>query len=101
MTCIVLLGVITAQAQSTPRVDERQQNQRQRVHEGVKSGELTRAESREAKGNQRHIRRAERRAKSDGVVTRRERAKLHHKQRKASRELHRDKHDAQDRPGAN
>jgi hypothetical protein len=94
---IVLLGVIHAQAQSTPVVDERQHHQRHRIRQGVRTGELTRVEAQEARGNQRKVRRTERRAKADGVVTGRERVRIHHKQNKASRALYKDKHDGQER----
>lgn len=96
---VFMLGVIGAQAQtSTPTVDQRQANQKDRIQQGARSGELTRAETANAVQDQRHIRRAERRAKADGKVTKRERARLNHKQNKASRELRRNKHDAQARP---
>lgn len=88
-------------AQGTPVVDQRQQNQRHRIQQGVVSGELTRTEAADARHDQRKIRRSERRAKADGVVTPREQAKLNRKQNRASRQLRRDKHDAQDRPRAN
>lgn len=95
---VFLIGLTWAQAQSTPVVDQRQQNQRQRIRQGARSGELTKAETGEALQDQRQIRRAERRAKADGDVTARERARLQRKQNKASRELRRNKHDAQARP---
>lgn len=100
LSCMAFGIIISAKAQ-TPGVNERQQNQRERIHQGVASGELTRRETAHAVQDQRHIRRAERRAKADGKVTNGERARLHHKQNTASRELSRNKHDAQDRPRAN
>mgnify|MGYP003575687574 CR=1 FL=1 len=98
---VAFVGIVHAQAQNTPMVDQRQKVQRHRVHNGVAYGELTRREAVDARHDQRRIRRTERRAKADGVVTNQERARLQHKQNKASRELRRDKHDAQDRPLAN
>jgi len=95
---VFLVGLSWAQAQSTPVVDQRQQNQRHRIRQGAKSGELTKVETAEATQDQRQIRRAERRAKADGNVTPSERARLQRKQNKASRELRRNKHDAQARP---
>lgn len=86
-----------AMAQVTPGVDERQENQRDRLQQGVASGELTRKEAAHARADQRHIRKAERRAKADGVVTGQEKARLHHKQNKASRQLKRNKNDGQER----
>lgn len=93
--------IISANAQTTPRVDQRQDNQRQRIQQGVASGELTRRETAHAVQDQRRIRRAENIAEADGTVTQRERARLHHMQNTASRQLSRNKHDAQDRPRAN
>jgi len=87
-------------AQTTPRVDQRQHHQHARVRHGVASGELTRREAANAIHDQRHIRRAERRVKADGHLTRRERARLHRQQNQASRELRRNKHDAQTRAGS-
>lgn len=94
----IFLGLAIHANAQTPGVDQRQHNQRERIQQGVVSGELTRRETANAVHDQRHIRRAERRAEADGVVTGRERARLHHKQNKASRDLTRNKHDIQSRP---
>ena len=100
-TLIVFAGVIQAQAQQTPVVNERQKIQRHRIQSGVASGELTRRETADARHDQRKIRRSERRAKADGVVTPSERARLDHKEDRASRQLRKNKLDGQDRPYAN
>jgi|SRR5688572_7952496 len=97
---ILRAGMMQAQAQNTPGVHQRQKNQRQSIQGGVISGELTRVEAASARQDQRQIRRTERRAESDGVVTSREKAKLHHKQNRASRQLRKDKQNGQDRPRA-
>lgn len=81
-----------------PGVNQRQQHQHQRIKQGVRSGELTRRETRKLAEEQRDIRQLERAYKSDGELTRAERADLHHEQNQASRDIHRQKHDAQDRP---
>lgn len=94
---IALTVVMQVNAQSTPRVDQRQHNQHARIRHGMASGELTRREAANAIHDQRHLRRAERRVKADGHITRRERARLHRHQNQASRELRRNKHDAQTR----
>ena len=90
--------VLQTQAQNTPAVDQRQKMQSQRIREGVVNGELTRREAVDARHDQRRIRRGERRAKADGVVSTDERARLHRKQNQANREIRRNKHDRQDRP---
>jgi hypothetical protein len=81
----------------TPRMDAREQHQRARIHQGVASGELTRPEARRLAAGQAHLHRVEARAKSDGVVTGRERAWMQHEANQQSRRIHRQKHDAQDR----
>ncbi len=96
LTCLTAGIVFSVNAQ-TPVVDQRQENQRARIREGVASGELTRQETADARQNQRNIRRVERRVKADGVVTNQERARLHRKQNKTSRELSKDKNDSQAR----
>jgi hypothetical protein len=88
-------------AQETPVVDERQAVQKTRIREGVASGEVTRAEAKRLRAEQRNIRRTEHRAEADGTVTDRERARLQRKQNRASRDITRQKHDGQDRPRAN
>jgi hypothetical protein len=99
-----LLGVASSsQAEAgvrDPGVNARQQNQHQRVRQGVRSGELTRRETRNLAEGQRDIRQLERAYKSDGQLTRAERVDLHHEQNQASRDIYKQKHDAQDRPVA-
>ena len=80
-----------------PRVNARQVHQRERIQQGVRSGELTRRETRKLAGEQRDIRQLERAYKSDGQLTGAERRDLHHEQNQASRDIYRQKHDAQDR----
>jgi hypothetical protein len=83
-----------------PRVNARQQNQHQRIKQGVQSGELTRRETGALAREQRDIRQLERAYKSDGTLTRSERVDLHQEQNQASRHIYNQKHDAQDRPVA-
>lgn len=87
----------TTAAAGTPALDQRQQNQAQRIGRGVRSGELTRPETRRLVRGQRELRRDERAAKADGVVTSRERAGLQREANQQSRRIYRQKRDAQDR----
>lgn len=91
---LAMAGSVSA---GTPRIDQREHNQRGRIQNGVKSGELTRPETRRLAAGQVHVHRVEARAKSDGVVTARERAHLQHEANQQSRRIYRQKHDAQDR----
>jgi hypothetical protein len=94
LAAMILAGTVSA---GTPRYDARQQNQRERIVNGVQNGELTMRETRRLAGGQVHLNRVENRAKSDGVVTMRERAHLQHEANQQSRRIHRQKHDGQDR----
>jgi hypothetical protein len=80
-----------------PGVNNRQQNQQQRIKQGVRSGELTRRETGALAREQRDVRQLERAYKSDGDLTRAERVDLHQEQNQASRHIYNQKHDAQDR----
>ena len=79
----------------TPVVKERQENQQKRIAEGVKDGELTAKETKHLEGREVKIQKDKKEAKADGVITRKERARLHREQNRASRAIYRQKHDAQ------
>ena len=84
---------------ATPKVDARQTRQQARIAHGVANGSLTAHEQHRLRQEQRLIHRAERHAKADGVVTTHERHHLGRLQDRASRHIHRQKHDTQ-RAGA-
>ena len=89
---LVLPALAFAQA-NTPRVDQRQANQERRIDQGVASGSLTEREANRMERGQQHVDNMENRAKSDGVVTRGERARLHQAQEVQSRRIYAQKHD--------
>ena len=102
LTLAGVFAVVSASQADTrdPRVNQRQHNQRERIQQGVASGELTRRETVKVREDQRDIRQLERAYKSDGTLTGAERRDLQHEQNQASRDIYRQKHDAQDRPPA-
>ncbi len=75
-----------------PGAERRQQVQQRRIADGVASGELTPRETVGLERQQAGIERARRRMEADGVVTPKERARLHVRQDKASRDIYRAKH---------
>lgn len=81
----------------TPRIDRREARQSERIRDGVRSGELTRGETRHLVQGQRHVHRMEARAKSDGCVTPRERARITRAQNQQSRHIARFKHNGRER----
>jgi Skp family chaperone for outer membrane proteins len=83
-----------------PGVNARQHHQRDRIQQGVRSGELTRREAGRLAHEQRDIRQLEREYRSDGALTGAERRDLHQEQNQASQHIYHQKHDAQERPGA-
>jgi hypothetical protein len=96
LAMVGMLAIDTAAA-DTPAFDQRQANQRERIVNGVESGELTRRETARLVRGQVHLNRVERRAEADGVVTTRERARLHREANQQSRRIYRQKHDRQSR----
>ena len=93
--CIATFSL--AYAQGTPGIRHTQKNQAMRINQGVKSGELTKQETRRLVREQKHIQHEKRLAKADGKVTRRERKHIRREQRVANRDIYRQKHDNQDR----
>ena len=95
---ILFLSFFTfaGQAMATS-INQKQQNQHQRIKQGVVSGELTKKETRRLVKGQKELNRMQRRAKSDGVVTRKERTRLHAKAGLESAKIANNKHDKQKR----
>lgn len=97
---VLMMGAFatTTIAQSrTPHINHKRVHQHDRIHHGVKSGNLTVREARQLRMQQRDINRTVRIAKADGVITPRERAMIRHKQRMASRNIYVQNHDRQHR----
>lgn len=71
--------------------------QHKRIADGVRSGELTRRETRQLAAQQRDIRLDKREARADGMVTRDERREIRKEKRHASRNIYRKKHNRRER----
>jgi len=94
--CAVACLSFSAGAQTnTPNIDQRQQNQQQRINQGIQSGSLTTHEANRLERGETHIQTMEATAKSDGQVTPKERARLENAENKESTRIHRQKHDRQ------
>ena len=90
------LSMIIAGTLSAGTVNQRRENQQDRIAQGVKSGQLTaretgRLENKEA-GLNRQIRNDRR--NDNGHLTTGERARVNHEQNHLSRDIYRDKHNA-------
>ena len=79
-------------------VKERQENQQDRIDQGVKSGQLTKKETMKLEAEQAKIQKKKRRyKKSGGTVTPKEKADIMSDQDKASKHIYKEKHGAQTR----
>lgn len=96
----LILGLaiaVAAPAAHGASVDERQARQQKRIEQGLKSGELTPREAGRLERQEARIAAEEKASRSDGKLSKRERAKLQRDLNKASRHIYREKHDAQKR----
>lgn len=97
VACALLAGTVgTAVADvESPGLDKVQAQQRERIEQGLKSGELNAPETRRMIQQQRQLHRHEARAESDGELSAAERARLQRNAASNSRHIYRQKHDAQ------
>ena len=86
---------VLAQTTSTPRIDQRQKDQQQRIDQGVKSGQLNRKEAARLEKGQARIQKMKIKATADGKVTAKERARIAKAQDREGRRIAREKHDKQ------
>lgn len=93
LTILFCLGLTSVNAQTvkTPR------HERQRIKQGVKSGELTRGETKTLAMQQKDIHHDKKEARLDGKVTHAERRHIKKDERKGNRSIYRKKHNARDR----
>ena len=82
-------------AQAPPHdINQRKDNQQDRIGQGVRSGQLTAGETARIEHQERGINREERgmRAQDNGHLTNQDRRTLQHQQNQESRRIYRDKH---------
>ncbi|MGZ3239166.1 MAG: hypothetical protein ACXWJK_02100 [Burkholderiaceae bacterium] len=86
---------VSAFAQTnTPRIDQRQENQQQRIDNGVKSGALTAKETNNLDKREAKLEADKQAAKADGKVTPKERRKLKREENRDSKAIYKKKHNA-------
>ena len=90
---LILPGLVAAQ--STPRIDQRQENQEKRIDKGVAAGKLNQKEAARLEKGQEHVQKVEDRAMKDGKVTKREKRRIEHTQDVQSKHIARQTHDKQ------
>jgi hypothetical protein len=85
----------TTTAKPKYTVNQRKENQQQRIGEGVENGSLTAAEAAKLEHKETKLNREEKAMKADGNLTPAERAKLQHQENNLSKDIYQQKHDAQ------
>ncbi|MBI4572579.1 MAG: hypothetical protein HY713_04745 [candidate division NC10 bacterium] len=96
---LALLAVAGLPPAEAGPIKKRETRQQKRIAEGVESGQLTALETAKLEGGQAKIEADRHKALSDGVMTKKEKARLTREQNRASRRIYRQKHDAQVQPG--
>ena len=92
ITAITLAFITSSYAVDTPKIDNREAKQEQRIDNGIRSGALTPKEEAKLDAGQAKVQRIEERAKADGTVTPQERKRIHHEQDVQSKRIHNMKH---------
>ena len=94
---LTITGFLFVDSAFAGRAGKRQVKQQKRIHQGVKSGEITKKEFKYLEREQAKLQKSKKRALSDGELTKKEKIRLEHKQNKASRHIYRAKHNDHDR----
>ncbi len=94
---VLILTLSVSSMAMAARVDRRENRQQGRIHNGVKSGELTQGEAAKLRHDQRRIERTENRMRADGNLSPAEKAKLERMQDKESARIYKLKHNDRQR----
>jgi hypothetical protein len=99
LSALALSGAVALSAMpaSAGHISARKENQQDRIAQGVASGQLTPRETARLERQEAGLNREERgmREENGGTLTRGDRRLLNHQQNRLSREIYRQKHDAQ------
>lgn len=95
LLAIPVLALAQTPIPATPKVDQRQAKQGARIQQGVESGQLTGKEAVKLEKGQARVERIEEKAKADGKLTQKERARLRDMQDRQSDAIYKEKHDRQ------
>jgi len=97
MMVLGMAGILAAATGTEAGVNGREHRQRERIQQGIRTGDLTAPEAARLFAQQARIRAEEHRYRRDGVVTPRERADLQRDLNRTSRSIHRQRSDGQER----
>ena len=92
ITAITLAFATSSYAVDTPKIDNREAKQEQRIDQGIRSGALTPKEEAKLDAGQAKVQKMEEKAKADGTVTKHERKRITKEQNEQSKKIHDMKH---------
>lgn len=92
LALLILAGSVVFAQTKTPQINKTRKHQVERIKQGVKSGELTKQETKVLASGQKHIQKEKAAAKADGIVTPVEKKHIVKDQIKASKDIARLKH---------
>lgn len=95
----ILFGVSISSTNA--QVKQHAENQQDRIHQGVKSGELTKKEATDVREDQKDLRQDVNLAKYDGHITTGEKKIINKEENQNSREIYRLKHNSRERKPGN
>ncbi len=91
----ISIGAMAQNTAPSPVIDQHKDNQQQRIGNGVENGSLTAGEASRLEKKETRINREEDRMKADGNFTAAERARIRKQQGVLSKDIYKQKHDAQ------
>ena len=95
ITTMALVLALTCSAAGAATINDRQENQRQSIRNGLEDGSLSGPEAKRLGKQQAKLESRERRMRSDGNFTRRERAALQSDLNDSRARIYRQRHDEQ------
>ena len=91
------VGLTVSSTSFATSINDRQENQRARIAQGIESGEITKREGKKLVQQQQRIAKQEHKFRSDGEFTAKERARVQHNLNKSSGNIYRKKHNVTSR----
>jgi hypothetical protein len=91
----LLASAAFAAAQSTPRIDQRQEKQEKRIDKGVASGKITQKEAARLEKGQLQVEQMEQKALKDGKLTKQEKLRIEHAQDQQNKRIEQQRKDKQ------
>jgi hypothetical protein len=95
---ILLIGTSGLYAQSSTKIIKKKHIQQlKKIENGIKSGEITKVETKKLIKQERKLSKLNKKAKADGFISPKEKSKLKKEAKKLDNEIYKEKHDKQKR----